>query len=75
MSKPIEFTADEVALCPNGCGPMLMVTDADVERNRFLVREARAFCRRCRHTMMVADERGPECSNDSGIAFSLVGSN
>ena len=69
MSKPIVFDQDEVALCPNGHGPMLMVSmarpssvwyDDSLGAIAFArpTAEARAHCRECRHTMIVADERG-----------------
>jgi len=46
---------DEVALCPNGHGPMLMVVT--IVPAGPIIPEARAFCFECRYTMIVADER------------------
>ncbi len=59
MSKPIEFDQNEVALCPNGHGPMLMVAQPMhiSFHHDISVPEARAHCLECRHTMIVADER------------------
>ena len=56
MSKPIVFDQDEVALCPNGHGPMLMLSETE-HVGEYMVPETRAFCRKCFHTMIVADER------------------
>ncbi len=67
MSKPVVFDQDEVALCPNGHGPMLMavtsetlwhgLTQSSATYIPLLVPEARAHCLTCSHTMIVADER------------------
>ena len=55
MGKPIVFDKNEVPLCPNGHGPMLMVKTVIPAGPS--VPEARAHCLECRHTMIVSDER------------------
>ena len=59
MSKPIIFNRDEIPLCPNGHGQMYLDIQPldDYLDMHGVVREARAFCLTCRHTMIVADER------------------
>lgn len=59
MAKPIVFDQDEVPLCPNGHGPMLMTPVNN--RGGCAAVEARAHCLECRHTMIVADEREDRC--------------
>ena len=64
MTKPIEFNAQGIALCPNGCGEMYMVPDRLFGYPISDVPEARAFCLNCCHTMIVADERDPDDGSD-----------
>jgi len=48
------FCADEIPWCPNLCAKMVMTP---LHHDDDLVPEVRAQCPKCRHFMIIADER------------------